>query len=261
MLDVHPPHNSTHTWKDFFIHLATIVVGLLIAVSLEQTVEYAHHRHQLAETREALRSERDHNRESFADDVGEFRRQTAAMINNLIVLRHLQQHPGTPQEKLPGILVWHAYRPTYSDSAWKTAQQSGVTALMPQEEVRANDVMYELLEKLDTMFETVFPEIVRGHIYSLADPDPSHLTPAQVADEIAYCEEALVRQYSTFAEIVRITAVEPDFGPGLTAEEINKQLRSVEAERNPDLAAAIAITNSRLPADRQLPIPKPGAKP
>jgi hypothetical protein len=261
MLDVHPPHQSTHTWKDSLIHLATIVVGLLIAISLEQSVEYLHHRHQLAETRDALRGERDHNRKSFTDDVGEFRRQTAALINNLIVLRYLQQHPGTPQEKLPGILVWHAYRPTYSDSAWKTAQQSNVTALMPQEEVRANDVLYGLLDKLDTMFETIFPETVRGRLYSLSDPDPSHLAPAQVAEEIAYCEETLVRQYSTYAEIVRIVNLEPDFGPGLDPEEINKQLRSIEAERNPDLAAAIASTNSRLPADAQLPMPKQPAKP
>lgn len=28
MLDVHPPHEATHTWTDFFIHIATIVVGL-----------------------------------------------------------------------------------------------------------------------------------------------------------------------------------------------------------------------------------------
>ena len=27
MLDVHPPHSPTHTWKDFFIHIATITVG------------------------------------------------------------------------------------------------------------------------------------------------------------------------------------------------------------------------------------------
>ena len=46
MLDVHPPHEAAHTWKDFFIHIATICVGLLIAVSLEQTVELFHHRHQ-----------------------------------------------------------------------------------------------------------------------------------------------------------------------------------------------------------------------
>ena len=46
MLDVHPPHHAAHTWKDFFIHIATIVIGLLIAVGLEQTVEYFHRQHE-----------------------------------------------------------------------------------------------------------------------------------------------------------------------------------------------------------------------
>jgi hypothetical protein len=261
MLDVHPPHRLTHTWKDFFIHLATIVIGLLIAISLEQTVEYLHHVHQLAETRDALRAERDHNRKAFADELREFRRQSAAQINNLIILRYLQQHPGLSQDRLPGILVWHAYRPNYSDSAWKTAQQSGVTALLPQEEVRANDVLYGLLEKLDSRADTVFPETLRARIYSLADPDPTHLSPAQVAEEIAYSEEVLVRQYSTFSEFIRISIAEPDFAPRLDPAEVNRQLRSVEAERNPDLAAAIAQTNARLPADQQLPIPKAGPGP
>jgi hypothetical protein len=55
MLDVHPPHEAAHTWEDFFIHIATIVVGLIIAVGLEQTVEAIHHRHELQRAREELR--------------------------------------------------------------------------------------------------------------------------------------------------------------------------------------------------------------
>ena len=39
MIDIHPPHKSDHTWKDFFIHIGTIAVGILIAIGLEQTVE------------------------------------------------------------------------------------------------------------------------------------------------------------------------------------------------------------------------------
>ena len=46
MLDVHPPHEAAHTWKDFFIHIATIVIGLLIAIGLEQTVEAIHRQHE-----------------------------------------------------------------------------------------------------------------------------------------------------------------------------------------------------------------------
>jgi hypothetical protein len=57
MLDVHAPHESIHTWKSFFIHIATIVIGLLIAVALEQTVEYFHHREQRHQLLEDLRHE------------------------------------------------------------------------------------------------------------------------------------------------------------------------------------------------------------
>jgi hypothetical protein len=57
MLDVHAPHESIHGWKDFFVHIATIVIGLLIAIGLEQTVEFFHHRHQAREGLELLRRE------------------------------------------------------------------------------------------------------------------------------------------------------------------------------------------------------------
>ena len=56
MLDVHPAHHAATSWKEFFIHIATIVLGLLIAVGLEQTVEYIHHRNEVADTREAANS-------------------------------------------------------------------------------------------------------------------------------------------------------------------------------------------------------------
>ena len=57
MLDVHPPHQAAHTWKDFLIHIATICVGLLIAIGLEQTVEAIHRHHEREELRTALTHE------------------------------------------------------------------------------------------------------------------------------------------------------------------------------------------------------------
>jgi hypothetical protein len=69
MLDVHAPRERVHGWSDFFIHIATIVIGLLIAVGLEQTVEYFHHRHQAREGLELLRREVDENRKNLAYDA------------------------------------------------------------------------------------------------------------------------------------------------------------------------------------------------
>jgi hypothetical protein len=69
MLDVHPPHHPTHSWRDFFIHIATIVVGLLIAVGLEQIVEILHHRHQRQELQRNLQEDSVANRDYATADL------------------------------------------------------------------------------------------------------------------------------------------------------------------------------------------------
>jgi hypothetical protein len=73
MLDVHAPHDGIRSWRSFFVHVATICVGLLIAIGLEQTVEFFHHRHQLKESRESLRSEHEDNRRLMDYRLREFR--------------------------------------------------------------------------------------------------------------------------------------------------------------------------------------------
>ena len=57
MLDVQPPHQSVHTWTGFFIHIGTIVIGLFIAVALEQSVEAINRHSEAAALREDLRQE------------------------------------------------------------------------------------------------------------------------------------------------------------------------------------------------------------
>jgi hypothetical protein len=51
MLDVHAPHQTVHTWKDFLVHIAAIAIGLLLALALEKLAEYIHERRQLTEAR------------------------------------------------------------------------------------------------------------------------------------------------------------------------------------------------------------------
>ena len=64
MLDVHAPQEVLHTWKSFFIHIATIVIGLFIAVALEQSVEAINRHREVAALREDLRQE---SRQILAD--------------------------------------------------------------------------------------------------------------------------------------------------------------------------------------------------
>ena len=43
--------------RDFFVHLTTITIGLLIALSMEGCVEWQHHRHLVREADASLRME------------------------------------------------------------------------------------------------------------------------------------------------------------------------------------------------------------
>lgn len=57
MHDIHAPHESIQSWRQFLVHMTTITLGLLIAVGLEQSVEAIHRHHEAVILRDALNVE------------------------------------------------------------------------------------------------------------------------------------------------------------------------------------------------------------
>ncbi len=130
MFDVHAPHESIHTWKDFFIHIATIVVGLLIAVGLEQAVEAIHHSNERRELIREMREEAEHNIETLRFDIqsaGAARRWTGAAI---LLLQQAPVVSGSVTVTLPaGIAVIEGHQP--SRAVWDIAKSNGKAGLIP----------------------------------------------------------------------------------------------------------------------------------
>jgi len=148
MLDVHPPHESVHTWKDFLIHIATIVVGLIIAVGLEQSVEGIHHHHQREELREALLQD---NQKALRDDQ-ELEREArnrvqwlTARINDVVTALHTHSQPHTIA------LLPISFTSVPVDPNWKAAKSSNLIEVLPQQDVKAfseTDSLIDEFEKL-----------------------------------------------------------------------------------------------------------------
>jgi len=69
MLDVHAPHQAVRSWMDFLVHIIAITIGLLIAIGLEQAVEYVHHRHQREQIEQQMHTVFSANVSSDADDL------------------------------------------------------------------------------------------------------------------------------------------------------------------------------------------------
>jgi len=146
MLDVHPPHEAAHTWKDFFIHIATIVVGLFIAVGLEQSVEAIHHRRERDVLVEEMRLEAERNIRLLHTDID--RNLEKAAWNRAILTALQTAHPQD------GILT--ATLPTHepflpqivpSRAVWSVAKTNGKVALLSEREA-------EIYDRLDTNSES-----------------------------------------------------------------------------------------------------------
>jgi hypothetical protein len=185
MLDVHAPHETVHTWKDFFIHIATIVLGLLIAIGLEQTVEHFHHRHLVAETRKALDEEKQENIRAFHENVESHIMAMAYLHNNLRIFQYLHDHPGTPQDKLPGILYWPLFSTQPVQAAWTTAQHTDVLSLMPREEVSKVAATYANLDYAWQAYQPVIASLTLSTSYYTQTPDITGFSPADIDAEIA----------------------------------------------------------------------------
>jgi hypothetical protein len=57
MIDIHPPQHGAMTRRDIITHIAIVVLGIFIAIGLEQTIEVVHHLHQRRELESNLRTE------------------------------------------------------------------------------------------------------------------------------------------------------------------------------------------------------------
>jgi hypothetical protein len=194
MLDVHPPHHAASTWRDFFIHIATIVIGLLIAIGLEQTVEHFHHRHLVAETRTALDEEKQENIRSFHENVANHIMAMTFLHNNLRIFQYLREHPSTPQDKLPGILYWPLFSTQPVQAAWTTAQHTDVLSLMPREEVSKVAATYAALDYAWQAYQPVIASLTLSTSYYTQTPDITRLSPADIDAEIAAIRTGIAQQ-------------------------------------------------------------------
>jgi hypothetical protein len=136
MLEVHAPQEALHSWKGFFTHIATIVIGLFIAVGLEQTVEFFHHRHLRAQLEEQMQG-------VFAGDI----QSDAASIEQLAGLRGYlmevraaiigrlngKQEPLVPPANDPRMATF----PTFPNLApYDAAKENGTVAYLPVARIR-----------------------------------------------------------------------------------------------------------------------------
>ena len=248
MIDVHAPHPVVHTWRDFFVHIATIAVGLLIAVALEQTVEYIHAQHELKDAREEIAHEQKTNEVLWARNEENWRYTFAALKNDLIVLRFIQEHPGTAQTELPGVLLWDQSPFLWNHAVWDAAQVKGVVQRMPLEESNHHQEYYGLMNMIAAQSLDTWNAVNTARSFDLLDPDPTHLSPARIDQVMQLTLFALHKHVVMGYSLGRFAHEFPDHPHTITWDAIATMRPTAEAIDPKGLERASALTKARLEA-------------
>ena len=176
MLDVHAPEHKIGGVRDFFIHLLTITVGLLIALGLEASVEAMHHRHQRQEAEATIREEIQQNRADLAKAQDEIKTEIKNMVGVLEFLEARSQgKPGNTQG-----LTLNFHEGPLQDSAWRTAASTGVLSYMNYAQVQKFAIAYKEQDQFETMEEQTLDEYLQLDSYVVKGFDPNALS----ADDI-----------------------------------------------------------------------------
>jgi hypothetical protein len=128
MIDIHPPQHAAITRRDFFVHLFIVVLGILIAIGLEQAVEYIHHAHERRALIENFHHECADNLKVFASDLDIVHHNIAWARSSLAALRNATPQSGYITMQPGELSGMHAP----SRSVWSVAKSSGKVELLPE---------------------------------------------------------------------------------------------------------------------------------
>jgi len=185
MIEVHPPHEGVHSWRQFLIHIAAITIGLLIAIGLEQTVVYFHHRHQLQEARRELASELESNRRVVGINLETTRKIKSDLDADMALLRAPQEAPAPIGSKLVyglGNIWWP------KDGTWQAVKQNGSLGLMAHDELHYYVYIYEDIAIIMEQLNELGARMEVAGAIARRSPD-GNLTPRDIEELITATSE------------------------------------------------------------------------
>jgi hypothetical protein len=188
-MEIHPPHGAIHSVKDFLIHLLAITIGLLLALTLESTVEWIHHRRLAHEAEANLRTEIADNQREIAQVLQELPGSQKRLETIVSAMRQFEVKRNTPIHNLSYSYVLH----TLSVTSWNTTNSTGAISYMEYAKAKQYTEVYgdqqmflSMQERLVGSFEPL------GVLPVMMDRDPKRITDVQLLEIERAASVALV---------------------------------------------------------------------
>jgi hypothetical protein len=172
MLDVHSPEARIKGIKDFFLHLFTITIGLLIALALEGCAERWHHRQLRDEADANLQQEIRDNQQDLATTVAAISDEEKAMV---VTVKFLQARSQNKPYEGPKFEV-NFTSSTLSDASWRTATATGTLSFMDYKRVQQFASAYQQQELFSRLEMETIDNYLQLHSFVAFGFDPKTMS-------------------------------------------------------------------------------------
>jgi hypothetical protein len=179
-MEIHPPEHPILTWKEFLVHIGTVTIGILIALSLEGLVEWNHHRHLIREARENIRTELEDNRREMTAHLSVTAKNRA---DHESILKWIAEVERDHKSSIHSLAVG-ANRADLNNTSWTTAQAVGALGLMDYAEVKRDAEVYQLQEEFLRLQTRAEDATIAAMVPFTSYPDdPAKMSRGELEDE------------------------------------------------------------------------------
>lgn len=208
-MDIHPPLGAIHTKKDFFVHLLTIIAGILIALGLEALITWGHHRALVRDARANLAIEIHNNKETIDRALTEMPGRKQGLVEIIRAMHTLETGKPGPKDLNYNFVGYSLY-----STAWATAATSGATAHMNYDELKRYTDLYNMQQIFLNLQDAAFNATADiSDVSWVLDRDPKSVSKTRfeqietaasryltVLDALADAAQQLSKQYEAFGQ-------------------------------------------------------------
>ncbi len=205
-MEIHKP-KPVHSWRELLTELGVVVLGICIAISLEQFVEYVHWHHEVQIGRQALAEEIAvtdtfyARRILIAPCLNRHLDEDAARIRDLAANRKVAPQAIAPGMTSPGALL--------SDAEWQSERSSQTLTHFPRAELA---LMSRFYAQTADLREWIFEEERSLSALAVLADDPDHLGPADLAQLRVNLNTARMLNYLIVLNTPRQLAISAQLG-------------------------------------------------
>jgi hypothetical protein len=206
-MEVHPPSGAIHSVKDFAIHLAMIVLGILIAVSIEGCRESRHHDKLAREMRAQITAELAANEKTTAKALGYFKANIAVLEERAALFAKLAKGEKPAPDEITRVAQkpLDMRTPGLTSMAWDAALATQAVQYMPAQEVARYASLYSAQQYAMSI---VLTHKSQQLLISAAMPEPSaDLTPAEAREAqrgTVYQASVLASHLNNFGQVDKL---------------------------------------------------------